>query len=681
MSKDFYKNENHILYMKKIRLLAVAILWCSVAFGADIIPRPVSIKSGEEVFVLTPDSRITFATKEAIPLANYLGDYLLGCQVVPSHAFRPSEASHIYLEIEPSESLPAEGYRLTVSDKEVIITGKDYGGVFNGIQTLLQLLPPEVYDRERSTKDFSWTVEGVTIEDYPRFGYRGVMLDVARTFVPKEEVLRFVDNIAYHKINRLHWHLVDDEGWRIEIKSYPRLHEVGGFRGGDSPIKPIYGAWNERYGGYYTQDEICEVVAYAATRNIEIIPEIDLPGHSRAAAISYPEILCNYSPDLTATAGYDNRNVWCVSGEENYAMLEKILTELAGLFPSGCVHLGGDEVETGQWSKCPDCRALMAENGISEVARLEDLFMERVIAIASSVGLKAGVWNEAAESGKIPLSTTVYGWKNIEACRRAAQKGYPTVMIPGEYFYFDMRQSPTERGHIWAGIVSPQKVYSFDFAGFTEAEMASVVGIEASFFSELLLQNGLDYLDYQMFPRVCALSELIWTPQGQRSWSDFSRRLTDSHNARMAAAGIKYRTEPASDTTSPQPQLTPAVTFTSNLRQATKWPFSNLEAYKNVARTATACHRGDWFLWTFSTPLTCQNIRVATGYAHLQRAGVPLGYVEASYDGKTFERVSELHDGGEATFHPRQSVCAIRVISETEGNGEGFVIIQPLEIR
>jgi hexosaminidase len=630
--------------------------------------------------MITPGGRIICNTPKVAPLADYLTDYLVGYRVSPAYFFLPPKRTHIYLEIDSQIELPAEGYRLSVTSNEVKITGVDYGGVFNGIQTFLQLLPAEVYNKERDKKGYIWPVESVSIEDYPRFAYRGVMLDVARTFVPKEDVLRFIDNIAYHKINRFHWHLADDEGWRIEIKSYPRLHEVGGFRGGDSPAKPVYGAWGERYGGYYTQDEIREVVAYAATRNVTVIPEIDLPGHSHAAAVAYPEILCDYTPNLTSTAGYDNRNVWCVAREENYVMLKAILGEIAGLFPSEVVHLGGDEVETGQWSRCPHCKALMTQQGITKVARLEDIFMERVIGIASESGLRAGVWSEAAESGTIPRSTMVYGWKNTEECRRAAQKGYPTVVMPGRYFYFDMRQSPTEQGHVWAGIVSPQKVYSFDFADFTKADMSNVVGIEASFFSELLLQNGLDFLDYQMFPRVCALSEVAWTPDSQHSWSDFSRRLTDSHNARMRAAGIKYRTPPVASVSKPATH-TPKVTLTSNLRQAAKWPFAGVEAYKNVARTTTTCHRGDWFMWTFAVPLTCDSIHVATGYAHIQKAGVPFGYVEASYDGETFERVGALHDGGEANFHPKQAVRAVRVVSETQGNGESFVIVQPLKIK
>jgi hexosaminidase len=677
-----------------ILIIALCVAWSvtltaqsiRISGDAKIIPQPVSIEVGEGNFVVTAQSRIVADSEETRPLADYLADYLVGCKTVERAFVYPvpyGATNEIVLKIDPEMSLPSEGYRLTVNDKWVRITGVDYGGVFNGIQTFLQLLPPEIYDKEHPKKGLHLTAGAVTIEDYPRMTYRGVMLDVARTFVPKDEVLRFIDNLSHHKINRFHWHLTDDEGWRIEIKSYPRLHEVGGFRGGDSPIKPIYGAWNERYGGYYTQDEIREVVAYAAVRNIAIIPEIELPGHSRAVAIAYPEILCDYAPNLTASAGYDNRNVWCVAREENYAMLEAILGEVASLFPSGVIHLGGDEVETAQWSKCPHCKALMVEKGIDKTARLEDIFMERVIEIASRLGVSAGVWNEAVESGSLPHSTTVYGWENTKAARQSAAKGYPTVVMPGEYFYFDMRQSPTERGHIWAGIVSPEKVYSFDFAklGFTEAEIRNVVGIEASFFSELLLQNGLDYLDYQMFPRVCALSELTWTPDSLRKWDDFNNRLTTAHNARMEVLGIKYRTPPATTAVTQPPVRTPAVSFTSNLQPSTKWPFTNLNAYKSTARATTTCHRGDWFLWHFAEPLTCKTIRVATGYAHLQRAGVPHGRVEASYDGKTFEQVATLHDGGEATFAPHGAVRAVRVVSDTEGNGESFVIIQPLEIR
>jgi hexosaminidase len=663
------------------RLLVVCVLvtvyssfFISHAAAQNLIPKPVSVEPGADTVTLVAYPTISVSHKQLVPLSGYLAEYL--------------PAGNVALTLDAAMELPAEGYRLEVSRKRITITGRDYGGVWNGIQTLLQLFPPEVYSKP--AERLAWTLPSVVIEDYPRMAYRGVMLDVARTFVPKEDVMRFIDNVSHHKINKLHWHLADDEGWRIEIKSYPRLVELGAFRGGDSPVMPVYGKWNEKYGGWYTQNDIREIVAYAAVRNVEIIPEIDLPGHSRAAAIAYPEILCNDKPDLEASAGYDTRDVWCAAREENYAMLDSIVRELAALFPSECIHLGGDEVLTGQWSRCPDCKKLMNERDITDPARLEDIFMERAIGIAASHGKTAGVWNEASASGEIPKSTAVWGWEGISAARKAAAAGYPTVVCAGEYFYFDMKQSPGALGHIWAGIVPLEKVYSFDLEskGFTPAETENVRGIEATLFTELMLENGPGYIDYQMFPRVCALAEVAWTPQSARSWNDFEQRMgngfgfwsgLDTHFNRLVAMGIKYYDE---EEDLIEMVFTPrAATFTSSLKESAKYPFSNLSDSKSAARTTKTCTEFDWFLWTFAEPVSTYRIDIRTGYGHLQRAGVPAGRVEVSYDGKDFETVAWIHDlKATVSLDPERPVRALRIVSESRGNGETFVIINPLKI-
>jgi N-acetyl-beta-hexosaminidase len=522
--------------------------------------------------------------------------------------------------------------------------------------------------------------------------------------------MRLIDNISRHKINKLHWHLADDEGWRIEIKSLPRLTEVCAWRGGDSPVFPVYGSWDKKYGGFYTQDEIREVVAYAATRNVEVIPEIDLPGHSRAAGVAYPEILCDYEPPLTQSAGYDVRNVWCVAHEENYEMLDAIIREVAALFPSKTFHLGGDEVMTGQWRQCPHCKALMAERGITDAARLQDVFMSRVIDIAARYGKDAGVWNEAAASGEIPKSTTVWAWENAAAARRMATAGYPTVACIGEYFYFDMRQSARYIGHIWAGIVTLEKVYSFspEAIGFTASEAAGVRGVEATLFMELGLENGSGYVDYQLFPRVCALAEVGWVPAERRSWENFDGRLKQSswsapsHLDRLAAMGIKYRVaEPVAPSAAPLKK--PAVTFTSSMAENTRYPFSGVAGYKAQARISRAPVEADWFLWRFTDGLpynAYREIEIKTGYDHLQRAGFPQGRIEVSYDGTTFEKIAELHDlkaklvfigelendeaevpGKFIFIRSKLPIRALRIVCESNGNGEDFTLIQPLKIR
>ncbi len=662
------------IFLTLLSALLVAAGSADRTAAQNLIPKPVSVVHGDGFVTLAPYRTVEVTDGALAPLADYLAEWL--------------PAGRVRLSLDGPQGVPSGGYRLEVGHEGISIAGVDYSGVWNGIQTLLQLLPAEIYSR--GVRPESLTLPAVTVEDWPAMEYRGVMLDVARTFVPVEQVMRLVDNISRHKINRLHWHLADDEGWRVEIKSWPRLTEIGAWRGPDTPVWAVYGAWDRRYGGFYTQDEIRRVVDYAAVRGVEIIPEIDLPGHSRAAARAYPEILCGYTPSLTSGAGYDTRNVFCVAREENYAMLDDIIGEVAALFPSSTLHLGGDEVETAQWRQCPHCKALMAERGITDAARLQDIFMARVIDIAARHGKQAGVWNEAAAGANIPLSTTVWGWETPAAARRVAADGYPTVVCPGEYFYFDMRQSPTDIGHIWAGIVTLEKVYSFspEALGFSEAEAANVRGVEATFFSELLLENGPGLLDYQLFPRVCALAEVAWTPAAGRSWDDFDGRLRQrgaegapSHFDRLAAMGIAYRAAPPVSPTQ-APLKKPAATFTSSMTGIAREPFSRVADYSGAARTDAACTEGDTFQWTFDQPVAASRIDVKTGYDHLQRGGVPVGRVEVSYDGLAWETAARMHDlKATVTLDPARPIRALRIVSETHGNGETFTIIQPLKIR
>ncbi len=522
---------------------------------ADLLPLPVKMAQRHGVFTVDRQTVIC-ADASAMDLAAYLNGWLGAWIGHPLETASPASdglpgpgEERIRLSINPALAcpddsrllMPADGYTVTVTPHGAEITGVDRGGLFYGVQTFLQLLPPEIYARKmRHDKLKAGCVE---ISDYPCFPYRGMMLDVARTFTPAEGVKKFIDRLAFHKINRFHWHLTDDEGWRIEIKSYPDLTAKGAFRGPDLPLKPIYGAWNRVYGGYYTQQEIREIVEYAAFHNIEIIPEIELPGHSRAAARAYPEILCTGKHDVSASAGYDRREVWCVAREENYAMLSAVLSEVCALFPSEYIHIGGDEVSKGQWRACPRCKALAGD-----ADALMDIFTGRLTEILAANGKKPAVWNEAAASGKMPRATTrVHGWENMRAARNAALMGYPTVVMPGDYFYFDMRQIASEPGQVWACVFTADRTHSLDFEamGFTPEAMRNVIGVEGSFFSEIYLsQDNEDYLYYQCYPRICALAEVGWRRPGSRDTDDFNSRLYGVHADRMAAMGITYRLPP-----------------------------------------------------------------------------------------------------------------------------------------
>lgn len=713
----------------RIPLLLIA-LFCSFT-GIQAQPVPAHRTDREGTCRITPQAGICFE-KRLAPQAAYLREYI----DVGTCSERISPDNVVVLATDPA--LAAEAYRLDVAPQRICITGGSPGGVFNGIQTLFRLMPAEIY-----TKACPLPVEipCTTIEDAPRFAYRGMMLDVARTWIGMDAVKRYIDLLSYHGINKLHLHLADDEGWRIEIRSHPELTEIGGFRGGDSPIRAVYGKWDEKYGGYFTQDEMRALIDYAAVRNIEIIPEIDLPGHSRNIASVHPEIRCNFPPDTLTTNGYDYRSAWCVAREENYALLRDILDELCALFPSEYIHVGGDEVDVSQWERCPDCRALMRRRGMNDAGQLEDLFMERINDILASNGKRPGVWNEAAASGAFTRASLVYGWQSVRACLDATAKGYSTVVMPGSYFYFDMRQTPREDGHDWAAIFDARKVIGFDFAklGFSERQMRHVAGLEGTFFSEAYVSHQPekpDYLDYMCFPRICALSRLAWTGRAE-PWGAYYKELRGAHYDRMAAMGIRFRLFPpavsykegklaattgdASDIyylegdspaehryTGPlktsEPHLyrfftryktarspyvahdsyyrtiRPEVRITTSMGESAQFPCTNAATYKGLSRTRRACRQQDWVLYTFPEGVVCREMYLQTGNRQLPKTILTTGYAEVSYDGRTFERAGELTKGS-ITLRPDRPVRAVRLVSTCDDNGTPYVTIQPPQIK
>lgn len=715
----------------KLPLSLLLVLTVAAAAASNVIPAPERADEKPGRFAIDESTVIVCPSTALRPLAEYLRRY------VPLETVAADIAENA-VRLRADRTLPAEGYRLDIGENGVTVTGGSYGGVFNGIQTLLQLLPPEVYGRKLGLPA---EVGYAAIEDSPAYAYRGVMLDVARTWMDAERLERYIDILAHHKINKLHLHLSDDEAWRIEIKSHPELASVGGFRGGGSPIAAVYGKWGERYGGYYTQERMRSIIRYAAARNIEIIPEIDLPGHSRAMAQLHPEILCDYPCDNSPSMGYECRNAWCVARSDSRAMLDDIISEICELFPSHYIHIGGDEVETSQWERCPDCRALMLRSGLHDARALVDIFMQRLDSILRRHGKSPAVWNEASRTGRLARTARVYGWESMRACRESAAKGYNTVVMPGQWFYFDMRQSPREDGHEWAAIFDASKVLGADLEneGFTRRESARVIGFEGAFWSEIYASHNpesTDYPDYMLFPRVCALAEICWTGKCG-DWPEFYRRLCDSHYDRLSAMGVVHRLSPpvlkysdgaftaATDDGSQvwyrregetserrlrgelrtgEPQLyvfrsrrglgvspetaheshyrtiAPAVTLTSSMPESPRAPFERAAQYRGQARTLRAGRDGDWLLFAFEQPVKCRSITVRTGYKHLLRSIFDAGYVETSADGRHFERAAEL-DGGTATIEPEGTIAALRVVCAATGNGCRNVLIQPLEIR
>ena len=693
--------------------------------AVDIIPTPKYAEFKTDKYYLSAPIKINIDSESLRPIVDYIGVY------VPVSKYK----GWCDLKLNIDTKLDREGYRLTINSAGISIAGGSYGGLFNGVTTLLQLLPSEVYTKQGiAVAELPYC----TIEDAPRYSHRGFMLDVCRTWMDKESVMEYIDLLAYHKINSMRLHLTDDEAWRLEIKSHPELAEVGGFRGGDSPIWPRYGKWNERWGGYYTQDDMREIMEYARVRNIEIVPEIDLPGHSLCIATIHPEVLCNYTPNKSASFGYDTRSAFCASREENYALQDDILREVCGLFSSKYIHIGGDEVDMSQWERCPECQKLMADNKMSTTSELQRYFMSRLTDILSKYGKLPAVWNEAIDGGTLSEQTLVYGWESVIECRESAAKGYNTVVMPGQYFYFDMKQSPREDGHDWAAIFDWTKVYNFtpSLVGFTLDESAYISGFEGSFFSELYASHTPEeptYLHYMTFPRIVALAEIAWLNSDERDSNAFYKRLTN-HYDRLDAMGVAYRLntpivkyenslltatvddgsqiyyriEPANEemlytepiaTDKPTEYsfvarrgeaqspvvsvnahfktITPKFNITSSIPESEKYSFDKAENYGCLARTTRAGDVGDWVMFTFEEPVKCRRMKVATGNFQLPRYIFENGYVEVSFDGDNFIYMGDLECGMFVIEYPQNPIKAVRITCTSRGNGAKWVSIQP----
>ena len=427
--------------MKRILSLCM-VLTASVALSAqtysNLVPQPLSVSPEDGAFVMRKGLSVC-ASDDMTFEREYLKEHLENIFAFEIPVNEVPVYNGIVLML--TEGMESEAYRLNVKEDRVLIEASDCAGIFYGIQTLLQMMPSAVYGGD-SPELTGWTLDGVTVEDSPRYAYRGAMLDVSRTFFDVDHVLRLLDWMAYHKLNRFHWHLADDNGWRIEIKRYPQLTEKGAWRGDGEVTPAAYGQGHDRYGGYYTQKDIRRVVSYAAERHIEIIPEIDLPGHSRSLIGVFPEMACDMDVPYISVNG-ETDNVLCVAREENYRILSNIFREIASLFSSEYIHIGGDEVDHTSWNNCPRCQALMQLYGLDGPEELHSWFVYELEDILSKCGKKMAGWDEIVISDAVyDSSALVYAWRSVESGRMSVEKGYNTVVQIGEYCYLDMKQSP-----------------------------------------------------------------------------------------------------------------------------------------------------------------------------------------------------------------------------------------------
>ena len=425
------------------------------------------------------------------------------------------------------ESLPAEGYELNVDGEGIEVRASQFPGFLYALQSLGQLLPAAVYGTEPAP-DAAWEVPCVKIADAPRFAYRGMHLDVARHFFSVDEVKRYIDVMAIHKLNTLHWHLTDDQGWRIEIKRYPELTAVGSIRKA-TVVRKEWGTYDGTpYGGFYTQDEIRDVVKYAADRGVTVIPEIDLPGHMLAALTAYPELGCTGGPyEVWGRWGVAD-DVLCPGREKTFEFLEGVLTEVMELFPSEYIHIGGDECPKVRWEKCPRCQAKIRQLGLKDDGEhtaehyLQSYVTDRIGKFLAQHGRRIIGWDEILE-GRAPSDAVVMSWRGSEGGIAAAKLGHDVIMTPNSHFYFDYYQSLDTDAEPFGigGYIPMEQVYSYDpaFPELTPEQQKHILGVQANLWTEYVLSD--EHLEYMLLPRLAALSEVQWCLPETKDWNRF----------------------------------------------------------------------------------------------------------------------------------------------------------------
>jgi len=509
----------------------------------SLVPRPVSIECRDGSFVITSSTQVV-AEGEAAVEASKLTDSLclaMGYRLnLVGRSFSP--ANSIQMKTEPSlrDRLGEEGYELDVNSQSVAILACRPAGLFYAVQTLRQLLPPEILSR-REVKEIEWSVPCMRIVDYPRWGWRGLLIDPARHFIPVEDVERFIDAMALHKFNRLQIHLTDDTGWRIEIKKHPQLTDIGAWM----DFTTIHGggaADNKRPGGFYSQAEIRRLVRYAADRHIIIVPEIEMPAHTGAAIVSYPDL--GLYPEKLKSLPVGKR--WTahegvlVPRPQTVAFMQDVLAEVVGLFPSRHIHIGGDEANIAHWKQNDEMQAMIRQSSLKDEAELHSWFIRQMDAFLTRQGRQLVGWDEILQGG-LASGAVVMSWRGQDGGITAARAGHDVVMAPTSHTYFDYYQGPaqTEPKAI-GGFIPLEKVYEFELIPeVLGAEQARhILGGQGQLWGEYIVNQK--HREYMTYPRAAALAEVLWSPREGRNYEQFRLRLTD-HLKRLTVLGTNYR--------------------------------------------------------------------------------------------------------------------------------------------
>lgn len=549
--------------MKKINQFFLCFLFSAGAFAQSdinktsisIIPQPVSVteKTGsfklpENISVYANDATVL---KQSVDVFSKKITTATGKKITLSKSDGKSTVKFV-LNSSNEAQLGNEGYKISVNNNQITVSANTPQGVFYGVQTLFQLFPAEIEGKEIA-KNITWEIPNIEITDYPKLAWRGLMFDVSRHFFTKDEVKKYIDNMVRYKYNMLHWHLTDDEGWRIEIKGLPKLTEIGAWNvkrtGNFGNFIPTTPDEPRNYGGYYTQEDIKEIVQYAKERFVNIMPEIDVPGHSLAAIASYPELSCtadavnykvrsgeqimDWSHGAPPLALVDNS--LCPASEKVYAFLDTVITQVAALFPFEYIHMGGDEAAHNFWEKDEKIKQLMKQEGLKTIPQVQAYFEKRVEQIVVSKGKKFMGWDEILEGGVTP-SASVMSWRGMKHGIKASNEKHNVVMSPTDFAYFDyMQGDEATEPKIYASL-RLNKVYQFEPVP-AEANANYILGGQANLWTEQVY--NFRQVEYMTWPRGFAMSESLWSPSAKKNWNNFISR-TEDHFKRLELAEIKY---------------------------------------------------------------------------------------------------------------------------------------------
>jgi hexosaminidase len=517
-----------------------------------IIPQPRYVEAQDGEFVLDAHTQINLSDPADEALCS-VADFFAAMVRFSAHLPLPiaktstqSIQNSIAFLLDPNAATGGEGYRLIVTPQTIIVTAATTAGLFYGAQTLRQLLPVGIErgGTVRGGDPTLWSVPAVTIEDTPRFPYRGMHLDVGRHFFPVDSIKKMLDLMALYKLNRFHWHLTEDQGWRLEIKRYPKLTEVGAYR--NETLNAHYDNQpqtydGQRYGGYYTQEDAREIVAYAQARHITVIPEIEMPGHALAALAAYPELACTQGPFEVSGLWGVHEDIFCPT-EETFDFLENVLCEVMDIFPSEYIHIGGDEAPKTRWKESQVAQEVMRREGLADEDELQSYFVRRIERFLNAHGRKLVGWDEIIEGGLSPTATVMF-WRtqNQQALQQAAAQGNDLIMTPSGTLYFDFHQGdPAFEPLAIDGVTTLEKVYAYEPVpeSYSDEEAQLIIGSQACVWTEYM--QTPQKVEYMVFPRLLALSEVVWSSKERRDWASFKKRLP-THLARLNVLTVMHR--------------------------------------------------------------------------------------------------------------------------------------------